>query len=78
MLIIPPRNRHIFNQMNLQFIRPLLSDAHLLNPRQALFYLRLDDVDILGHKGTWLTQCQDRLPDIVITRVMAFTGQHQL
>ena len=77
MLIIPARNRHIFNQMNLQFIGPLLSDARLLNPRQT-FNLALDDVHILSHKGTRRTQRQDRLTDVIIARIVTLAGHHHL
>ncbi|MNI73060.1 hypothetical protein D3C73_1290390 [compost metagenome] len=76
MLIIPTRYWHIFNQMNLQFIRPLLPDARLFNPWQA-FNLALDDVDILSHKGSWCAQRQDGLTNIIVARVVTLAGQNQ-
>ncbi|SAF37326.1 Uncharacterised protein [Enterobacter cloacae] len=77
MLIIPTRNRHIFNQMNLQFIRPLLSDTCLFYPRQT-FNLTLNNVDVLRHKGARRPKRQNRLANIIVTRVVSLPGHHQL
>ena len=77
MLIIPTRNRHIFNQMNLQFIRPLFSDTRLFYPRQT-FNLTLDNVDVLRHKGARRPKRQNRLANVIVTRVVSLPGHHQL